>query len=354
MPITSLDDPFNVGGGFFQSGFPDLTQFIVPVAEGRKFEPPLPERRTGVPAIVIPFPIPKPKPKTPVPFPSGPAANDPIARFSKIPGLFRIGGGLISVAIIAADILRLVQEERINVQMIEQDLEIDAILERGRKRKARETPVRVDPEIVLVPRPVEIPEIIVTAPRTPSVPRPVIDPVLPGDLPEAPVPLPLPVPAPVIPTPTLPQPSPQTVPAGLPKTAPAPRRRVLPGLLPILIPASLPAFFPLPFSTPVSTPKLRPIGDTLTSLRPVVQQSAVIGSISFAPSADPSALTDTDLDRRCRDRQKKKQRKNRCDEGFFRETRTGKTEFTTWRTRNCATGSIVGDQSGATDIFGGI
>ena len=309
-------------------------------------------RRAGLPAI----PLDLPPPITPVPFPTGAAANDPIAGFSKVPGLLRLGGGLISVAIIVTDILRLAQEERINVMLIEQDLEIDTILKRARQRKAKEKPVRVSPEIILVPPTIEIPEIIVTAPRKSPAPRPTFDPESPVEIPAAPVPEPLPAALPSIPAPGLPQPLPETSPSKSPKPVPTRLPGRLPRGLPFPAPGRLPAFFPLPFSSPVSSPQRQPIGDRLTRPDPGVQQSPRPGAgASFIELPQPQPQPQTDLDRRCRERQKQKQRKNRCDEGFFRETRTGRTEFKVWRTVNCVTGKTVGEQSGDNvfDIFGG-
>lgn len=302
----------------------------------------------GLPAPALPSPT----PVTPVPFPVGPAANDPVAGFSKLGSILKVGGVVVTGAIIARDLAFLFQEQAIDKMLIEQDLELETILTEAARKKAAETPVKVSPEIILVPPTPEIPEIIVTAPAPTPGTRPEFDPEVPVILPTAPVPKPAPTRVPSIPAPGLPRPSPQTAPSKSPKPAPTRRPARLPGGAPFGLPGGLPAFFPLPFSFPVGSPRRAPIGDNLTRLETPVQQSPTTrGFVSTVPS--PQAQADAATERQCRERDRKKRRKNRCEEGFFRDTLDGKTDFTVWREVNCVTRKEIGDQSVAIDIFGG-
>ena len=174
--------------------------------------------------------------------------------------------------------------------------------------------------------PAPAPQIAVPAPSaTPlpeiDIPIPEVRPseIEPETTPEAvprPTTAPSPGPAPSAPTVPLPRIFPFIVPTGVPFRLPIPRRipttpRVTPR--PELIPRTplIPETIPTPTPTPTPTPDVQPT--------------------PFAPPGTPVSRCPP-----CESVRRRRRRKGKCREGFFREL-PRRTEFITWRTRDCAT-----------------
>lgn len=296
--------------------------------------------RLGQAAPVPQAPLPTP---TPQPFPTGPAANDPIFRR----GLERligrgIYGGLVGI-VIGETIDAILEKLR------KQDKERAEAEQRNREQIERRQAGRVEP----------LPEIIFpsssparrAAPVEIPAPRPVAPPAgRPAAVPEISPPRPAPAPVPA------PFPAPVAVPGPVAPTSPRP------GVSPALLPFLLPTF--LPFATPSSSP-LR-VGSPATNpanLPQPIQAGLTgfnIGSVQL-PTQQPAAQAES---QKCEAVKRRRRRKGKCREGFFIE-RAGETQYTTWRTRDCATGEVVRDtkrkrdklirdSSNVADLFGGL
>jgi hypothetical protein len=284
------------------------------------------DRRAGMPAIPLPFPTP---PITPQPFPTGPAANDPIFR-PKIPlgsSIFRAGvaGVIIATSI---EILKELGQQQLDKEMREREAELEA----AKRARRRDEPFRREivlpgPDVILDPNRVEFPrprrEI---RPAPPLVPRPVFEPV-PVSIPTPTVPVPAIEPVPI----EIPAPAP--TPRATPRRAPRAKPRALPRTKPFF--AGLPRFFPigLPATSPVNVPRLRPQERPLTPTEPLVP-SLVQPNIGAIQLPTPQPVPQQDPARRCKEVKRRRKRKGKCEEGFYREFR-GKTRFIPWRERDC-------------------
>lgn len=304
----------------------------------------------GAPGILI-FPPPPviraPPPVSRPPFILGEAANDPVFSIGK--QILRRGLGAVNIAIIVADILKMGQEIDINKQMREREAE-DVINSRRSGRKIYEKKGKAVFIFgkILLPRPDFFPKIGRPAPgRVPKIPNPTQPPFEPPRVPrENPRRLPDIRPSrPNIPRPQMP-PNPRTQPgrrtapgqspASLPKTTPKT------GPNPFLL--TIPAFFGLsnpfgrvnfqnrpgtlrnPFASVPGTPNL-PIPSTPTLPVP----GGNIGTIVL-PSQQPQPQADTA--RKCETVKRRRRKKGKCRQGYFRETPT-ETNYTTWREKDC-------------------
>ena len=296
---------------------------------GRRFEERLTRRIAASQPMTIPEREPFPKPRTTTqPFPRGPAANDPIFRqgrrifgraLSRVLGLF--GVGLTIFDIISMGKIEL-EKQRLS--------EIESVIKILKQREADKLPTRE----VVIRDPAGVP----TTP-TPKIPRPRA-PDLPGErrpLPDIsptspPVRLPFPgqLPGTLPTTPTIPAPQP------LPRPSP----QIDPVFDPIFVPATRPGLlsqFPIRF--PTASPRLQPLADPLPFAPPglpgLTPPNTLVAPFSVGtiqlPQQTPSPQTQT---RRCQNVKRRRRRKGKCREGFFKE-RPGSTEFITWRTTDC-------------------
>jgi hypothetical protein len=196
------------------------------------------------------------------------------------------------------------------------------------------------------PPPVEIPDLP---------PNAVPDPLALPDFDPTPIGLPeivLPRPLPDIRPPTVPQPAPVPRPA----TEPFPRIGTPPGLPGGLpgpltfpfpsfpgVPSSpfpLPGAPPLPFSPPIGVPAPAPLPlptPSPTPLTPINPGGVPLPGFGFNPFAGFDALPEPVAQpqtQECQVVNRRRRRKGKCREGFFRES-PGSTRFITWRTRKC-------------------
>lgn len=297
-----------------------------------------PARQIPVPQAPIPEP-------TPQPFPRRPAANDPVFRRGAgriLSGLGGVLGGIVLSGTIEAVLRRIEENERRRRQ---REQEAEEQIER--RRRGRDAPL---PEIVFEP----IPEIVIGPQRQTAPSRPV-----PADFPATPRRSPDPAP----------RRGPAAVPVILPGQTPVPRiptpTAPAPRTSPTTLPSVIPAF--LPFSAPV--PQAFPVGSPAPSPANLPQPAAAgltgfnVGTVQF-PSTAPQAQPQTDPQRKCEEVKRRRRRKGKCREGYFVEE-AGKTKYTTWRTRDCATGEIVRDtkrrrdrlirdSKNVIDLFGGL
>jgi hypothetical protein len=276
---------------------------------------------------------------------------DEILRKTARRGLIRLPG-IAGVIIIGAEIIRDVilrrQQKQIDENMARQDAEFKRRLD---EIKRRILAGRI--EVLPSPRPgVDSPPvmpvfepIVLPQPRPAPVrvlPRPVE--VAPGRVPiPAPSPAPAPVPAPqrrAAPAPAPgPAPGPIAPPAPAPSPAPAPAPSPVRRAMPRPTPARRALPIPLPFAPPL--PRIRP-SIPRTGIRPIQTPGP-----SFAPSPVPAPLpqptTQPGAPTRgrecppCERVKRKRRKKGKCEEGFFRQQLDG-DEFFVWRTRDCATG----------------
>lgn len=296
----------------FGFSLPAIFAFLFPkrqpmrrVAGGRD----LLTRQQPVPIPPVPAPRPTPAP-TPVPFPRGPASNDPV--FSIGRQILRRGVAIIS----AAEILRQVFERGQEVASRERAREIDEIDRQRARRSGADNPLgeRTIPDFENAPLGEPLPS-APPRPVSPTLPRPDLVP-FPASTPRpATVPAPTPVPAsPSIPTPQV------------PSVSPSP----LPSLLPFLNPFVI----GLPSGNPINRIATNPAPRT-PSLTP--GQGGGLGSrvgVIDLPSRQPQPQQAAQ--RECENVQRRRRKKGKCREGFFIE-RADRTEFITWRSRECDT-----------------
>lgn len=247
-------------------------------------------------------------------------------------GIF--GAGAAGVAIVIDAAIKDIQRELERRKEIEKEAE-EAAERRREERIARSREVRT------LPFPTKLPEIILprSVPRRAIPPAPLPRPVpaplpIPAPVPSIPAPAPVPVPAPVrIPAPA-PLPAPLPVPT---RTTPTPTRRPTPAAAPLVGPVPIPNFFFL--GQPASLPFAQSVPQRLTPINPTVPQLPVptIGTIQL-PTTQPFPQQATQPDRRCQEVKRRRRRKGKCREGFFREF-PGKTRYVTWREVDCATRS---------------
>lgn len=333
-----------IGGGDQSFGWEFFPGDTVRGSRGRTrppFQPP-PGRLPPPPTVAPPVPAPPPNTfplpgATPVPparppfgFPTGPAANDPVFGLGRI--LVRKGLGILGAFGVIADILTLISERG-----LEQAFE-DLILEKVvGARRARIMTERA-PREVIVRDPPPDPGTEILFPDAPPPPR-IPDPFpIPGRIPvEIPGPIRVEVPigpsvpdillprpqAPTIPAPQ-PTPTPRTTPAGLPR----PNIRAFPlglpgpGIGPRSVPG--PQNFPLQDPLPLTPPQpgVPPL--------PGIRGFPFAGPTTLAqPQPAPQPAQD-----RCQVVKRRRRKKGRCREGFFRETPT-QTKYVTWRSRKC-------------------
>lgn len=303
---------------FFPRGRQRRTRGGRPPGAPRFREP----RRPRFPLPDVPAPRP---PTTPAPFPTPSAPRPPTLGNIVLRGVSRLGG-LVGVVLIAKDIIDLQKE-----------------LERERRREAKEADARREAQRAadrLPPREVVIPgvegapveqETVFTLPPRPQLPE-IVTETLPDVIAQ-----PVPGTRPRVPqTVGIPEisPTPVEIPAPAAPRAPAraPARPVLP--LPLPLPGTFPSptrplTSPLsPATTPIQVP--RPITPTLTGIQPIELTS--IGT-ALQPSTQLQGPTRT-AQQECQIVQRRRRRKGKCREGFFREF-PGSTKFTTWREVDC-------------------
>jgi len=178
-----------------------------------------------------------------------------------------------------------------------------------------------------------IPEIAVPAPEIPF-PRPV-----------APTAVPLDIPVPEVRPSEIGEPAPTTSPAPVPATRPS--VRPLPAPTPTGVP--FPFGLPVPFGLPLPTPRIIPRGvPTPTPVTPFTPTPTPIPTPTPLPIPIPDAQplpqpapspTPTSRCPPCQSVQRRRRRRGKCREGFFREF-AGRTEFITWRERACSSQTL--------------
>jgi len=303
---------------------------------------------SAVPAVKVPIPAPPPSVGpfgTPEIFPTGPAANDPL--FRRVPSsglggagrLFGYGGLIITGAEILVGVIAGQQLERMGDILSEQDrLLRERWLQRAKEKLKAEIKAKVRREIEQrqkeaaesreifeskpdrpLPAPSNRPDIFgapdIFSPEIPSFPAQSPDIVrLPKiDLP--PLELPLPAPAPV----------------SLPGS--------LPGLQNVLLQSLGLGLSSLPFQTPsINTLTVGDPALLQSASNPLLQATSSVGRI-FDINAQPQPKLQKKAARECEEVKRRRKRKGKCREGFFREY-PGKTRYTTWRERDCAIRSV--------------
>lgn len=292
-----------------------------------------PDKGHAVP-VYIPFPQTPPPSGVVIPFPDKTPPIPPGATGAAILGRILLGGAIGTVAI------EVIRHSRKAIQRKEQEekrQEAENIMEdirRDAERIAREKHVKVETERAISRGNVDIetypPPEFPTAPT--RVPLPELEP-FPVTLPTPTVPTPSPQPVPVeIPAP-LPVPAPVATPA--PAKSPAPSRAPLPGAWPGIFPGRLPAFFPLPGIRPGTRFGIR-TGDLVPQRFTPSTQAPLTGfNAGVVPFTGQQPQPDQAEDR-CKEVQRRRRRKGKCHEGFYREY-PNKTQYTEWREVDCIT-----------------
>ena len=331
---------FGTGGdrSFSWEFFPgDISRGAVGGRVRPEFEGPprtaLPVPRTPpVPPNTFPLPGATPVPQTrpPFGFPTGPAANDPVFSIGRL--ILRKGLGILGAVGVIADILTLISEQ--GLERAFEDLILSKVVG---ARRARILTERAPREVIVTepPPPPTLPELYPDAPPPLQIPDPFPVPgripvEIPGNI-EVNVPIGpqigdilLPDP-PTIPTPQPPgQPTPQTT----PRITPRPLIRAFPLGLPG--PGIAPGNVPFPRSIPLQDPL------PLTPPQPGVRG---LPNVRGLPFAGPTTLAQPQpapqpAQERCQVVKRRRRKKGRCREGFFRETPT-QTKYVTWRSRKC-------------------
>jgi len=265
-----------------------------------------------------------------------PSAKDiaKAGRFSL--GRIALGGGFGTAIIIAAEILSEIAKRKqlgsMEAIIQQQNAEIRAAQKkRERDRRLQEAAQRGARARIELPT---IPELPQTRPARPQV-SPAIPKPAPVQVPEFPAPLPLPQPKPVIRPTTLPVPTPTPLPAPAPSPTrvprPSPTRRPLPFPSPFGLP--FPLSFPLPFPTP-RAPVLTPVSVPRVPSPELPTPSQFVDPKIFTTVPQPTRTPTRTPTRRCEEVKRRRKRKGKCREGFFREF-PDRTQFITWRTRKC-------------------
>lgn len=288
------------------------------------------------------LPVPNPAPRSvPYPFPTGPAANDPIFR-KGIGRAFGLQGAILSVLLeLGAKIILEEQARQAEKKRAAQEQELEK-LKQKRADQAPQREVKI-PENATIPRP-NLPPLPgrITLPRPgkapiPDRPRPDLIPNFPVGIP-FPVGVPKPVVVPSIPTPklpspqTTPQPSPQPMPSSFPQEIVSPQSRPFPS--PFFNPLTYPQSQPRPGTVVNPTP----LGDLFPQPSLTPGNPTALGFIDDSALQNPLANPQTQSDK-CEIVQRRKRKKGKCREGFFRESATG-TKYTTWRETNCAKSTL--------------
>ena len=268
-------------------------------------------------------------------FPTGPAANDPSFRLpGRFPAVLATRAlGAVGLVLSALDILDMLEE--LEQEKLERDIEARETIKRAEIRRRRDFPADVETIPQQVPANPTIPDVEIPAPPLEMPPAPDVRPA-----PE-PMPLPQPSPAPApVPTPTIPVPGPIPAPSPLPRPAPTPTTTpgrpipplARPGALPF--PPIVPAFFPssspigVPSTFSPQTPNLTRIEDQLLQSQPTPTLGSITGlETSQAPQQQAE---------RCQNVRRRRRRKGKCREGFFREY-PRRTQFVEWREVDCIT-----------------
>lgn len=312
--------------------------FVLPIFSPTRVRRIREDRLTALPQAQPPIP---PQPQVPPrakvprfptrqPFPRGVAANDPV--FTRIGrGLIRKLGALAGIVLSGIDLANLFQESILS----ENQRQLEQILARERQRRADAQ----EPRTVIVDDPLgtEGQTTLPERPARPEIPDFPDEIRLPGGS-DFPIILPR-IPAPVPDIVVDPQPNP-----ALPDIIFTPNPS-LPGPLPSIPtptrvqPLIRPTIDPLPFAFPTPGPVASPLADPIPSLPPgdlfpltPPNPLGVVSPLNFA-GIDPTAQPQTNA-RRCEVVKRRRRKKGKCREGFFRE-RPGETEFVTWRENNC-------------------
>lgn len=271
-----------------------------------------------------------------------------------------VGLGLLLAAVVAG-----------TGYLILRDLQIEADIRKRLEEESREEMERrirnriIDfGRVDTIPQPVGDPiPAVETAPAplpTPGRSQPILDepfefePIFPVQAPSPPqvqpeveiAPPTLPRPAPTTnPVPTPPIPAPATPPIN-PVGLPVPPPKVNIGLDPA--PWAVPWRLPRPRVRPQPTQLPFRLPDQDTPPEPVRVPPRVqtpppepLTLVDVLPVGLPNRTRPPNQRERCRETQKRRRRRNRCNEGFFRELRNGELEKTTWRTRDCITGKEI-------------
>jgi len=301
-------------------------------------------RDAGLPAPIIPFPIPVPPSVPTFPGPNIPAANQPFPPGGGAGSVARLGrlirGGFILGILIetAAAILR--RKRELDEERDRQE-SLAEIAAEGRRRSARQREALIE----TLPRRERFTEAegkeifdfpALDVPGTVSAPAARADSVdFPLEIPDisAPFPVPNPVISPQIPE--IPEPAPVTDPEPGPVFAPVPGFGV-PGAVPFPTPATFPIAPPAAFPSfrPASFPRFRPVGDPLPPRLPLTPVGGP--ALGFASVPDPIGvpLQETNPDRKCKEVKRRRRKKGKCQEGFFKEF-PNRTRFITWRETDC-------------------
>lgn len=341
--LPRLPGGINIGDVFDRFIAPSLLTILLGTQRpSKRFGERVGTRAIPLGAAPTPSPVPPPQPQPPTgpgspppgspgsqlpregQFPRGrPPANDPIFRrgiLRRIAG--RVVGGI--PGIVGAIVLDQILDELERQASQEREREREADAEAARRRQRRQFPDEIR-EIVIPGvegAPVEAPEI-------PRVPRPARLPL--------PLPVPLPLPTPSRPVVPVPVPLPESVPGTVPAPSPPaqPRRIATPSplrFLPAALPFAFPSSSPRPFAVPGG--ETIPVGDILPDLTPGQRtglRSTQVGRLTSNVISPTAAEAQS---QKCEAVKRRRRRKGKCREGFFREF-PGRTEFVTWRERNC-------------------
>lgn len=281
------------------------------------------------------FPEPKISTKTRGPgpiFPDAPAGRLPKLGNIVLRGLGRLAGP-VGVILIGKDILDLQREAK------RQEREADARAKRERElQKQADQQVRTviieDFPAPIEPEPQPEPLILPPTPQLPEITTPTeIDVVIPERRVAVPKKIVFPE---IFPEISVPRPTPTrrtTTPAPSPTRSPSVKPK--PALLPFLFPSTLPSV--RPSVRPSTRPSTRPASPTQQPNLTRFQQPALRLSPSTSTSpmfqTQPSSPTRS-AQQNCEVVKRRRRRKGKCREGFFREF-PGSTRYVTWREFDC-------------------
>lgn len=292
------------------------------------FKPPTPESK---PPVIRTPPIPVP---APAPFPGPIGTGDP----TKIPklgsiifrGLGRLAGPVGAVLIIK-DIIDLDREAKRQQREADEKAKRDRELQRQADAQIRTVTVEdfPTPEPQPQPEPLVLPPI----PQLPEITTPTeIDVVVPDRRVAVPQEAPN---VEIFPEISIPSPTPTRRPATTPATTPRPAKApTLPTVLPFLFPSLSPSV--RPSTRPGTRPASRNVPQVAQPNLTRFQQP----SVGLSPSAATSPQLRTgspvqNAQSQCQEVKRRRRRRGKCREGFFREF-PGGTQYVTWRERDCA------------------
>ncbi len=337
-PVPTVP-PFEPPYPYPQPSLPSLP--VEPPGGDQPWTPPgrPPPTIGGLPLPTPPIVVPVPRPTADIiPFPKQPKPKLPVGRIIGRVARFGLPTAIGTILIeTGTSIFEELEEQRQEEKRRQVEAE-EAAKSRKERQLARERIVRTMEEAAISREALGVPEAPPPEiPTAPQLPRPDIFPkalpmpdvVAPPTLPE--VQPEFEVEAPPLPTPA-PTPTPTRTPAPTPRTSPAPAPR--PGLLPRIFPLGFPSIFPssMPAGLPQGLPNF--IGDLLPTIPTPLTPIQPGRLVSTVPMPSPRPATQTDPAERCQEVRRRRRRRNKCREGFFREY-PGKTRYYTWRERTC-------------------